>query len=134
MGAEDNIKTIQTMYEAFGRGDVGAILDKVTDDVDWAAEAAETGAPWYGVRHGKKDVTSFFEAYGSAMDVAEFTPVAFAANDSEVLSVVRCRARARATGKAIDMNLHHFFRFSDGKVSYFRGSEDTAQSQAALRA
>jgi hypothetical protein len=29
-------------------GDVAAILDRVSDDVDWAAEAASKTAPWYG--------------------------------------------------------------------------------------
>ena len=32
MGANDNIKTIEAVYEAFGRGDVASILDIVTDD------------------------------------------------------------------------------------------------------
>ena len=31
-------------------------------------------------------------------------------------------------------NLHHYFQFRDGKVSYYRGSEDTAQTAAALEA
>jgi hypothetical protein len=30
------------------------------------------------------------------------------------------------------MNLHHYWRFRDGKVEYYRGSEDTAQTVAAL--
>ena len=133
MSADANIKTITQAYEAFGRGDVAAILDMVTDDVDWAAEAASDGAPWYGVRRGKDAVAAFFTDYGSAMEVEEFTPVSFAANDSDVLSVVRCRARSRATGKSVAMNLHHFFTFRDGKIAYYRGTEDTAQVEAALR-
>jgi hypothetical protein len=41
---------------------------------------------------------------------------------------------SRSTGKTAAMNLHHFFRFRDGKIAYYRGSEDTAQTEAALRA
>lgn len=133
MGASDNIKTIQLIYEAFGSGDLNAILDRVTDDVDWAAEASSTVAPWYGARHGKDGVAAFFEGFGSSMEVQEFTPFAFAGNDTEVHTVVHCRATARATGRAIDHNLHHFFRFRDGKISYYRGTEDTAQTEVALR-
>ena len=133
MGANDNIKTIQAMYEAFGRGDVGAIQDNVTDDVDWATDTNSTAAPWYGVRHGKDDLATFFEAFGSSMEVDEFTPLTMAATDDAVLSVVRFRARARSTGKAIDMNLHHYFKFRGAKVYYYRGTEDTAQTEAALR-
>ncbi len=132
MGANDNLKTIQTVYEAFGRGDIGAILDTVTDDVDWAADTASDFAPWYGIRRGKDEVAAFFDAFGSTMDVEEFTPVAYAANDTDVLTVVRFRAKARATGRKADMNLHHYFKFRDGKISYYRGTEDTAQTWAAL--
>ena len=134
MSAEVNIKIIQDVYDAFGRGDVAAVLDAVADDVDWAAEAAGSGAPWYGVRHGKGEVTAFFEAFGGAMEVEEWTPLAFAASDADVHSVVRIRARSRATGKSLVENLHHFFTLRDGKIVYYRGTEDTAQTEAALRA
>ena len=32
------------------------------------------------------------------------------------------------------MDLHHYFRFTEGKISYYRGTEDTEQTAAALRA
>lgn len=41
MSADANIKTITEIYEAFGRGEA-AILEAVTDDLDWAAEAASS--------------------------------------------------------------------------------------------
>ena len=133
MSADANIKTITQVYEAFGRGDVAAILDAVTDDVDWASEAASSAAPWWGVRHGKNEVADFFTTFGSAMEVEEFTPVSFAANDTDVLTVVRFRARSRSTRKIAAMDLHHYFKFREGKIAYYRGTEDTAQTEAVLR-
>ena len=133
MSADANIKTVVAAYEAFGRGDVAAILDAVTHDVDWAAEAATPTAPWYGVRRGKDAVARFFTDFGSAMEVEEFTPLTFAANETDVLTVVRCRTTSRRTGKSTAMDLHHLFRFRDGKIAYYRGTEDTAQVEAALR-
>jgi ketosteroid isomerase-like protein len=65
--------------------------------------------------------------------VEEFTPFTFAANEDAVFTVVRFRASSRATKKTVDMNLHHHFRFRDGKVFYYRGTEDSAQTEAALR-
>lgn len=134
MSSDDNVKTITQIYGAFGRGDVPAILAALSDDVDWGAEASATDAPWYGVRHGRDGVAAFFTEFGSTMETDEFTPVTIAANDDDVLTVVRFRGRARGTGKAVAMDLHHFFRFRDGKISYYRGTEDTAQTAAALRA
>jgi uncharacterized protein len=134
VSAHANIKTITAVYEAFGRGDVAAILDAVTDDVDWAVEAVSPAAPWYGVRHGRDAVAAFFSGFGSTMEVEEFTPVSVAANDTDVLTVVRFRARSRGTGRSAEMNLHHYFKFQDGKIAYYWGTEDTAQTEAVLRA
>jgi uncharacterized protein len=86
------------------------------------------------VRHGKGEVVKFFEAFGTAMEVQEWTPLAYAASDADVHSVVRIRARSRATGKSVLMNLHHFFTLRDGKIAYYRSTEDTAQTEAALQA
>lgn len=133
MSADVKIKSIEQVYEAFGRGDLAVILDAVTDDVDWAAETTSTAAPWYGVRHGKEAVAAFFTAFGSAMEVVEFRPVSFAANETDVLTVVRFRARSRSTGKTAAMDLHHCFTFRDDKIAYYRGTEDTAQTEAVLR-
>src|SRR5260370_17353157 len=105
MSADDNIKTIAQVYDAFGRGDVAAILDAVTDDVDWASEAASDAAPWWGVRHGKEAVAAFFTEFGSTMEVDEFTPVSFAANATDVLTLVRLRVRSRPTLKPAPIDL-----------------------------
>jgi ketosteroid isomerase-like protein len=98
------------------------MLDAVTDDVDWAAETTSTVAPWYGVRHGKQGVAEFFEAFGSTMEVEEFSPTSYTANDTEVLTVVQFRAKARGTGRTSAMQLRHIFKFRDGKICYYRGS------------
>ena len=133
MSGSQNIETITAVYDAFGRGDVGAIVDAVTDDVDWASDTSSDGAPWYGVRTGKEGVGAFFEAFGKAMDVDDFTPLTYATNaDGDVLTVVRFGVRSRETGKAAAMQLHHWFRFTKGKISYYRGTEDTAITVATL--
>ena len=133
MSADKNIKTITPIYESFGRGGVAAILAALTEDIDWAAEAASDAAPWYGVRHGRDAVMEFFATFGSTMEAEDFTPISFAANDTDVHTVVRFRGRSRQTGKTAAMNLHHFFAFCDGKIAYYRGSEDTARTAAVLK-
>ena len=81
MSAEQNIETVKAMYEAFGRGDVDAILERCTDDVDWAAEAAIEVAPWHGVKRGKAEVPSFFAGIAQTGPVTEFSPLSFTSND-----------------------------------------------------
>jgi ketosteroid isomerase-like protein len=133
MSAEQNVGTIKQMYEAFGRGDVETILGLLTDDVDWSTDAAIESAPWYGPRHGKDGVRSFFEGIASAGPVTEFTPLSYASNDEgDVMVFIRYGFTATATGRDARMHLHHYWKFRDGKVCYVRSSEDTALVSSVL--
>src|SRR5579871_2763962 len=44
------------------------------------------------------------------------------------IDVLERSVRARSTGREASMTMHHYWRFRDGKIGYFRGSEDTEQT------
>ena len=129
-----NIETVQRIYQAFGEGDVETIVGLCTDDVDWASEANDAVAPWHGVHHGKAEVPNFFQALGEAVEVTEFTPLAFTEAGDDVMVVIRFRMVSRETGKGGMMELHHWWHFRDGRVDRYRGTEDTALTAALLSA
>jgi ketosteroid isomerase-like protein len=131
---DQKIETIQAVYEAFGRGDVAAIVDRVTDDVDWASAPGSTIAPWHGVHAGKAELPSFFSQLGSAVQVTEFTPLAFSSSETDVMAVIRFGMTVAATGKSGTMDLHHWWRFRDDKICLYRGTEDTALTAQLLTA
>jgi ketosteroid isomerase-like protein len=133
VSSKGNLKTVRTIYDAFGRGDLATILDAVTDDVDWSSAAASRSAPWYGQRVGKDAVTDYFASIGKTIEVLDFTQLSFTANDTEVMVLSQFRMRSRRSGKEADMHLHHYWRFRDGKVAYWRGSEDTEQTARMLK-
>lgn len=110
----------------------GRLPAEVADDVDWAAEAASTSVPWYGSHRGKGEVPRFFKEIGSNVEVTEFSLVSLTSNDTDVVATVRWAYRVNATGKTAAMYMQHWFRFADGKIVFFRGSEDTEQSAAAF--
>ena len=133
MGAEQNIATVKAMYDALGRGDIDAILERVTDDVDWSTDAAIESAPWYGPRHGKNEVRSFFGAIGQTGPITQFEPLSFTSNeDGDVMVFIRYAFTVTATGKSGEMNLHHYWRFREGKACFVRSSEDTALVASTL--
>jgi len=129
---DPKVAAIHRLYEAYGRGDVEAVLAEVADDVDWAAEAAGTRVPWYGPHHGKDDVARFFKEIGSNVDVTEFDLRSITANDTDVVVVVHWSYTVNATGKTVSMFMQHWWRFADGKIVFFRGSEDSLQSAEAF--
>ena len=130
--ADTNLATVQRLYEAYGRGDVEAVLADLADDVDWAAEAASTSVPWYGSFHGKNEVPRFFKEIGTNIAVTEFTVVGLTSNDTDVVATVHWAYTVNATGKSAAMYMQHWFRFADGKIVFFRGSEDSEQSARAF--
>ncbi|HET7489663.1 MAG TPA: nuclear transport factor 2 family protein [Acidimicrobiales bacterium] len=129
---DPKIDAVRRLYEAYGRGDVGGALADLADDVDWAAEASGTSVPWWGPFRGRSEVPRFFEAIGSSVDVTEFTPVSFTANDTDVVAVVHWSYTVRSTGKRASMYMQHWWRFAGGRIVFFRGSEDTEQSARAF--
>lgn len=132
MTTQDNLATIRGVYEAFGTGDVETILAAVADDVDWSVDAEPVG-PWYGQRTGKDGVASFFADIAGATDVLDFAVEGMGASDNEVFAFLRFAVRMKSTGREASFHLHHYFRFGpDGKIEYYRGSEDSAQVAKAL--
>jgi uncharacterized protein len=131
---DENIKTVQVIYEAFGRGDVARILDELTDDVDWAPEAQTGAAPWHRRYVGKDDVPAFFQSLAENITVTEFTPLSFTASETDVMCVIRFGMTSNVTGKSATADIHHWWRFRDGKIYFYRGTEDTALTQQILTA
>jgi ketosteroid isomerase-like protein len=130
--ADPKVEAIQRLYDAFFRQDMDAILDELADEIDWAAEASSSTAPWYGSYRTKADVPRFFEALGSTVEFTEFTPLSFASNDTDVMVAIRWGFKVRSTGKTATMNLHHWWRFADGKIVFYRGSDDSELTASVL--
>ena len=86
---DQKIETIQKIYEAFGTGDVPAILDQLSDDLDFGSEVDSKVAPWHGLRRTKPEVAEFFQAIGENLEVTEFTVLSITSNDTDVMAVIR---------------------------------------------
>ncbi len=46
----NHVETVQQMYEAFGKGDVPAILAHLASDVEWEYGVNSTDVPWLQLR------------------------------------------------------------------------------------
>lgn len=127
----ENVERLQQMYAAFGRGDIDTLLANVTDDVTWGIDTAASEVPTYGVRSGREGVADFFATLAEYVDFKSFEPRNFAAAGDEVLVTVDYDFQFRKNGKGMPMAALHRFRIRDGKVSSFRGYEDTAAVRSA---
>jgi ketosteroid isomerase-like protein len=134
----DQIQSIKDVYAAFGRGDVEAILSKLSPDVSWEVEGPSE-ISFAGIRKGPEAVKGFFQAIASDhadpnLEIAEY----FGSADS-VATFGRYRCTLKKTGKRVDTPMAHLFKFRDGKIVRFVDHINTAafleagQSSAAGR-
>ena len=130
---DSNVELIANLYAAYGRGDLDGFVADLADDVDWAAEAQSTSVPWYGHYHGRSEVPGFIQAIAANDDVTEFTVVGMTSNDTDVIATIHWTYTVNTTGKTAAMFMQHWWRIDNGKIVWFRGSEDTEQSAAAFR-
>ncbi len=129
---DPKIAAVQRLYAAYGAGDVDGVLAELADDVDWAAEAAGTAVPWWGPHRGPAEVARFFKEIGTNVDVTAFDVIGFTSNDTDVVATIHWSFTVHATGKSASMYMQHWWRFAAGRIAFFRGSEDSAQSAEAF--
>lgn len=122
-----NSATVQRIYEAFGRGDVPAILDKLDVSVDWEYTAT-TDVPYLVRRRGRAEVAGFFEAL-STFEMHKFEPKVLLENGSVVVALIDVDLTVKATGMGVtEEDEVHIWHFSDdGLVTRFTHKLDTHQ-------
>jgi ketosteroid isomerase-like protein len=130
----NHVETVQQMYEAFGKGDVPAILAHLATDVEWEYGVNSTDVPWLQPRRGRDQVMGFFEAL-AAIEFHSFVPTTFLSNADVVVVLLDISATVRATGKPVEeVDQVHIWHFSpQGEVIRFRHRADTHQQWTALR-
>ena len=129
-----NVPAVQSVYEAFGRGDIPAILERLHPEVEWEHDMVAHGIPWIVPRSGRAAVVSFFEVL-QGLEFHVFEPIALLEGPGQVVGLIRLEATVRATGKRVTDLEAHLFTFDDaGRITRFRHFVDTHQHLLASQA
>ena len=125
MSTEDNKRVVQSIFEAFGRGDVAAVLALVDEDAEWAAPGPGV-VSYFGERRGREGALEFFKNLGTDVEFESFEPGDLIAEGDRVIAFGSERGRVRRTGKVFDNRWALDFTIREGKVAGFRCYENTA--------
>jgi ketosteroid isomerase-like protein len=131
----DITRKVQGIYEAFGKGDVPAILEQVSADVEWEYGWKSSPIPWLAPGRGRDHVASFFATVGAQLQFEKFGVNQLLTADRLVVALVSLEAAVKATGKRIvEIDEVHVWRFDErGQVSRFRHAADTYGQYLALQ-
>lgn len=127
----DNLKTVQAIYEAFQRGDIASILNRISPDVVWDGwpdnRAQQAGVPWLQCRKGREGVAEFFKTLEN-MKFHTFQVRNLLVGGNQVAAEVGVEIELVSTGLRYSDEEIHLFNFdSSGEVVRFRHYIDTAK-------
>jgi len=125
--SESNIQTVQAIYQAFGRGDVPAVLERMAaGEIAWDYSVSGSDVPWHEPVRRREDLPKFFTALASQVEMRSFEPHAFVAGDRDVAVRVRASYVVKRTGRPVTMEQVHWWGFdASGRVASLRHFEDT---------
>lgn len=118
--SQENVETIRGGYEAFARGDLDAVLDRLDSDVDWHPAIA----PILGVEavRGREAVRRFFTRdLFEGFDRFRAEPLSFEDLGGDyVLVMVRYVGRGESSGIELDQQFATLYELRDGKTATMR--------------
>ena len=120
-----SVEVVRGVYEAFGRGDVQAVLGALAEELEW--HEAE-GMPYAGLYCDREAVAE--KVFGPLIeDVPDFevSPGEFIASEDTVVALVRYTGTGKLTGKRLDLRVAHVWDVRDGKITGFRYFVDTTK-------
>jgi ketosteroid isomerase-like protein len=131
-----NAATVAGIYEAFGRGDLPAILDALADDVVWEPWADNTaqreGVSHLQPRRGPHQVAEFF-ALLSGWTVNDFRVLDVIGTGRQVAAEIATDFSLPDGGRFADEELHLWTFDDTGRVIRMRHYVDTAKHITAAR-
>jgi ketosteroid isomerase-like protein len=131
VSAEENTRLVQSVYEAFGRGDLAALAEVMVDDIEWVNPGDPADNPNAGTFKGKEAVRGWFAGLAATRDYTTFEPREFIAQNDKVVSLVYAEATVRDTGRAFVSHEAHVWTLRDGRVARLQIYLDTAAADGA---
>jgi ketosteroid isomerase-like protein len=133
MNEQQNVAVVKKAFEAFGRGDVRAILDCSSNDSEFYCPGPEI-IPYAGRKRGRSEIQTYFDSLITTQKDANLSIDQFVAQDNTVVAIGRYTAQVRSTGKSIDTPVVLVFHIQDGKITRHLVMGDTAAIAASYTA
>jgi ketosteroid isomerase-like protein len=119
---------VRSIYEAFARGDVEAILNSLDEQIDWRAPA---NLPHGGHFDGRQDVARFFQGIGEHWETLSVDVQDVLGDADLVVVLATIRGRLRATGEDTGYTAAHAWTLRDGTPIRFAETVDAPATLAA---
>ncbi len=94
-------EVVQAMYAAYGSGDMEALKDTLSDDIQWIYHGTDE-IEHSGIYKGKKGVTEFFSDVNAHIDYLDFQPNQFIAEGNIVVVLGNEKQKIKKNGETLE--------------------------------
>jgi len=126
MSEQSNVEVVRAMFEAFGRGDIPAVLAHMDDSMVFTIYGSPS-VPLSGVRRGVAGVTQFFAELAKTLEFSAFEPHDYIAQGDHVVALVHYAGKNKNTGRNFDAETAMIWTIRGGKAVQFVEYTDTEQ-------
>ena len=128
-----NVQIAKDVYAAFGRGDIPTVLAAFHPEIEWRQAEGnpyqQDGTVWIGPQ---AVLDNLFMRIGAEWDGFTITIRAIHDAGDTVVIEGRYTGTYKPSGRKLDSQLCHVWRFQDGKLRSFQQYLNTAQLQAVM--
>ncbi|MFF3243758.1 nuclear transport factor 2 family protein [Streptomyces sp. NPDC002870] len=125
-----NQEAVAQMYADLSRGNVEAVLARLSDKIEWVVAA---GLPYGGTYRGPEAVlTNVFARFDTQWEDFAVVPAEIFAVEDVVIALGHYQGRGLETGKAMKARFAHVWRFEHGVPVAFETIADTGVMVAAM--
>lgn len=128
-----SVDIVKGVYEAFGRGDVPAVLALMDPRIEWYEAEGNpympSGKAWVGP---DAVLNNLLIRIGTEWDGFAVHPVAFHDAGGTVVVEARYSGTHKATGKSMNPQVCHVWSVRNGRVTKFQQYMDTAHLQDVM--
>jgi uncharacterized protein len=128
----DNISIVQQIYAAFTKGDINAILNLLSPEVEWG-EPSNPFNPAAGTRHGHAGFLEWLNIGRQSEEVLVLEPQKFLTDNETVAVVGYTKCLAKPTGKTYETDFVHLISLKNSKVVRFQEFFDTFAAAEAFK-
>ena len=130
--SQENVETLRGGFDAFARGDVDDVLERLEPDVDWSAAIGSDARCGDGACGGKLMRRFLTRDLFDGFDQFRAEPLSIEDLGGEyVLVMVRYTGRGQSSGIEMDMTSASLYRMRDGKVVTMRDYSTRAEALEA---
>ena len=121
-----NTLVVQTIYGAFGRDDVPAVLACVDENATWGNIYGQSQFPgqWGKPCKGHEEIVHFFQSIFETVEVHGFTPQEFIVQGDKVVVLIRWSGAVRESAKPFETLIVHVWTLKNGKTTDYIGLDD----------